>query len=157
MPEAIIIDWYGPYHSKNELRDAAKDLDEGTRTVYMGVKAYGKVGYIGLTEKPKSRFNNHEKLAHPDHRTFYFGELVTRGVSGRRTAKHSTDHQIAEHALIAKLQPEHNQRLTNKDLNDCVVIYSRFFDKVDWQTPSKAFPKFPKVIAYNSWNEVWDI
>ena len=153
MPEAIIIDWYGPYESKNDLKAEAKGWADGTCTLYMGVQSYGRVGYIGLTEGPRTRFDNHEKLAHPDNRFFFIGEIATRGASGRRIKKHRTDHAAAEHALIAYMQPPLNSRLVERDLKDCCVVFSRFFSKNDYETPIDVLPKFPRIVAYDSYRE----
>lgn len=155
MPEAIIVDWYGPYFSKEELRMGAKDFDDGTCVLYMALKARNRVNYLGLTERPHSRFNNHEKLAHSDNKTFYVGEIVTRGAGGRRRFQHRTDHKLAEHALIAYLHPPMNDRLKKTELADCCVIYSRFFHRDDGEQPIEILPKFPRVVAYNSWKQDW--
>ena len=156
MPEAVIVDWYGPYFSKEELRQEAKDFDDGTCVLYMALKARNIVNYIGLTERPQSRFNNHEKLVHPDNKTFYVGEIITRGTGGRRRFKHRADHKLAEHALISYFDPNLNSSLNKKELADCCVIYSRFFDTEDAELPTAVLPKFPRMIAYNSWKQDWD-
>ena len=153
MPEAVIVDWYGTYFSKDELRDAAKEWDDGTCCLYMGVQSHNRIGYVGLTEKPRSRFDDHEKLANPANVRFYLGEISTRGASGRRTRRHRTDHSAAEHALIVYLQPPLNKYLTKSNLKDCCVVFSRFFSKTDYETPIDVLPKFPRVLAYDSYRE----
>ena len=156
MPIAVIVDWYGPYTSKAALRDEMRCWASGTRSLYMGIKRGNIVNYIGLTNRPESRMNNHEKLAHPDNVKFFCGEIVTRGIGGRRATKCKTDLKLAEHALIAYLKPAQNATLSKRNLDDCVVLYSRFFDGVDGETPRNPLPKFPRVIAYNSWSDEWD-
>jgi hypothetical protein len=113
MPMAVIVDWYGPYSSKSDLRDAMSEWPAGTRTLYMGVKRGNVVNYVGLTNRPGSRLNNHEKLAHPENIKFFCGEIVTRGVPGRRRTKCVSDLKTAEHALIAYLQPPLERRAFN--------------------------------------------
>lgn len=157
MPEAIIVDWYGPYHSKDELKREATEFDQGTCCLYMSVQSHNRIGYIGLTERPNSRFNNHEKLAHPDNKRFYIGEIVTRGKSGRRTKQHRTDHAAAEHALIAYLQPPLNRNLAKRDLEDCCVVFSRFFCAKNWEDPVDVLPKFPRLLAYDSYREEFQV
>jgi hypothetical protein len=156
MAEAIIIDWYGPYNSKDDLRHEAKDFNDGTAILYMALKNRNIVNYIGMTTKPHSRFDNHEKLANAAHKHFYIGEITTRGAGGRRSTKHRSDHRMAEQALIAYLQPALNSNLREKDLEDCCVVYSRFFSVLNGEEPINVLPKFPRVIAYNSWSEEWD-
>ena len=156
MPEAIIVDWYGPYHSKGELREAAKDFGANTCVLYMAFRARNVLNYVGMTERPHSRFANHEKLAHPDNKTFYIGEIVTRGVGGRRRFKHRTDHKLAEHALIAHFDPSLNAKLNKRELADCCVVYSRFFSPEDGEEPADVLPKFPRMIGFNSWSVSWD-
>lgn len=155
MPVAVIVDWYGPYTSKDELRLAMKEWPEGTRCLYMGLGKGNTLNYVGLTGRPQTRMNNHEKMAHPDNTKFFCGEIVTRGIGGRRGTKCHTDLRVAEQALISYFQPRFNQSLSNSVPEDCVVIYSRFFDGEDGETPVNPLPKFPHVIAYNSWSGEW--
>ncbi len=156
MPEAIIVDWYGPYYSKDELRQEAKDFDTKQCILYMALKQRNVVNYVGMTENPHSRFDNHEKLANPENKSFYIGEIRTRGAGGKRRFKHRTDHKLAEHVLIAYLQPPLNKSLSTRELADCCVLYSRFFSKDDGEIPIEVLPKFPRTVAYNSWSQSWD-
>lgn len=157
MAVAIIVDWYGPYLKKNDLRDELKSWAPGTKTLYMGTSTDGTVNYVGMTSQPATRLNNHEKLADPVNTRFWGGEIVSQGVGGRRSSRQKVDHEIAEHALIAWLTPSLNKKLVSRDLADCVVLYSRFFDRKDGEKVVKGPPEFPAVIAYNSWAEVWDV
>lgn len=157
MPIAVIVDWYGPYKSKEMLRKEMRCWNSGVKALYMGVKRGNIVNYVGLTSEPATRLNNHEKLAHPDNIRFFCGEVVSQGVGGRRHTKCKTDLRLAEHALIAYLQPAQNGVLSKRDLDDCVVVYSRFFDKDRFETPINPLPKFPHVIAYNWWRGDWDM
>lgn len=156
MPIAVIVDWYGPYTSKAALRDEMRCWDSGTRCLYMGVKKGNIVNYVGLTSQPQSRMNNHEKLAHPENRKFFCGEIVTRGIGGRRATKCKTDLKLAEHALIAYFRPAQNSALSRTDLDDCVVLYSRFFDPIYGEKPTNPLPKFPRLIAFNRWTGEWE-
>lgn len=156
MPMAVIVDWYGPYSSKSALRDEMRCWSSGTRALYMGVKRGNIVNYIGLTNRPESRMSNHEKLAHPDNVKFFCDQIVTRGIGGRRSTKCKTDLKLAEHALIAYLSPAQNSNLSKRDLEDCVVVYSRFFDIKDEEKTTNPLPKFPRMIAYNSWAGEWE-
>ena len=122
----------------------------------MGLKRNNVVNYVGLTNRPESRMNNHEKLAHPENVKFFCGEIVTRGIGARRGTKCKTDLKVAEHALIAYLQPAQNDSLLERDFEDCVVIYSRFFDADSGDKLTNPLPKFTSVIAYNSWSKTWD-
>ena len=58
--------------------------------------------------------------------------------------------------MIACLQPQLNEQLAARELDDDCVVYSRFF-KIDGETPHEPLPKFPKVIAYNWWRGDWDM
>jgi hypothetical protein len=157
MGIAVIVDWYGPYTSKDKLKDEMRCWSKGAKALYMGIKKRNIVNYIGLTSDPQSRMNNHEKLAHVDNVKFFCGQIVSQGVGGRRATKCKTDLKLAEHALIARLNPDQNSSLVRRDLEDCVVVYSRFFDAKDGETPIDPLPKFPKVIAYNWWRGEWDM
>ena len=155
MPVAVIVDWYGPYDSFNSFRASAREWAENTRILYMALGAYNKIRYVGLTEKPGSRFYNHKKLLDDGNKAFFVGEIVTQGISGRRASKRAPDLDLAEHALISYLVPELNERRTQVALSDCVSVFSRFFDPDDGETPVMPLPKFPLVIAYNSWSGVF--
>lgn len=154
MAIAVVVDWYGPYTSMQALRGDMRCWSRGVRALYMGVKKGNIVNYIGLTSSPATRMNNHAKLGHKDNVKFFCGEIVSQGKGGRRRTKCKTDLKLAEHALIAWLQPDQNSALKTRDLDDCIVLYSRFFDDDD--EVINPLPRFPKVIAYNSWNEGWD-
>ena len=154
MAIAIIVDWYGPYSTVQALRGDMRCWSSGVKALYMGVKSSNIVNYVGLTSSPATRMNNHAKLGHDDNKKFFCGEIVSQGVGGRRRTKCKTDLKLAEHALIAWLQPPQNSALKMRDLEDCIVLYSRFFDDDD--SVINPLPEFPKVIAYNSWNERWD-
>ena len=153
MPEAISVDWYGPYLTKEEFIAEARGWGWGTCALYIGVGSHNRINYIGLTETPRTRFYNHHKLWNQENVRFFLGEITTRGASGRRTKKHRTDHAAAEHALIAYLQPTLNDRLVRRDLDDCCVVFSRFFSKKDYETPIDVLPKFPRLLAYDSYRE----
>ena len=155
MGIAIIVDWYGPFASKIILKDDMKENAQGKKVLYMGLKRNNIVNYVGLTSDPASRLNNHEKMAHPDNVKFFWGEIVSQGVGGKRSTKCKTDLKEAEKAIISYLAPNQNDKLKHETPKDCVVVYSRFFDKDDWQKPTNPLPKFPKIIAYNSWSEEW--
>lgn len=155
MPVALIIDWYGPYHSQQTFRGEMRCWNSGTKALYMAVKAGNIVNYLGLTSTPSTRFYNHPKFNDAENVRFFCGEIVSQGISGPRRGRHKPDLSLAEHALIAYLRPPLNDRLTRKDLDDDVVVYSRFF-KPDGETVHRPLPKFPKVIAYNWWSGGWD-
>jgi len=154
MPIAAIIDWYGPFDTVEAFKSELRNWDKGVRTLYMALGPYNRIRYVGLTETPFSRFDSHPKLMDSGNRRFYAGEITTQGISGRRKTKHSPDLAIAEHALIAFLDPELNSQLKGKDLQDCVCLYSRFFSTKDWETQIWPLPenKFPPIIAFSWWS-----
>jgi hypothetical protein len=156
MGIAIIIDWYGPYATKDALEVAMKGYDDGTKCLYMAVNDEGRVTYLGRTSRSSSRMANHEKMARTGNSQFYCGDIVSQGVAGRRTTVCKTDLGTAEHALIACLKPEHNEKLKAAALGDCVVVYSRFFDGADEEKRIEAPAAFPPLVAYDSWTKRWD-
>ena len=156
MPKAIIVDWYGPFESPTNFRKEMRLWPSGCRALYMGLGRRNIVNYIGLTTEPATRFYNHAKLRSQDNIRFYCGEVVSQAVSGRRTSICPPDLRLAEHALISFFRPKLNDKLTVSNPADCVVVYSRFFDPIDGETPRKPLPKFPPVIAYNSWADEWE-
>ena len=89
MPEAISVDWYGPYLTKQEFIAEARGWGRGTCALYIGVGSHNRINYIGLTETPRTRFYNHHKLWNQENVRFFLGEITTRGASGRRTKKAS--------------------------------------------------------------------
>lgn len=72
----------------------------------MALGSYDKFRYVGMIESPNSRANNHPKLKDEQDRSFYTGNIVTQGISGPRSSRHSPDLAVAEHVLIYDLQPE---------------------------------------------------
>lgn len=156
MAVAVVVDWYGPY-SLQEFKSEMRTWDRGTKALYFAVRSGNVVSYLGLTESPHTRFNCHPKIEHEMNLRFYCGEIVSQGLSGRRQRTKPTDLCIAEHALIAWHKPELNARLTHRDLDDCVVVYSRFFDRDDVESVVCPLIKFPSVIAYNSYSREWDM
>ena len=157
MPMAVIVDWYGPYKRYSALqREAGKNWPKGTRTLYMALGRHNTYRYIGLTRSPNQRFIRHEKMEHDGNRSFYLGEIATRGIAGRRRGrKRAPDLSYAEWALIRFLQPRLNERLMDVDPDDCVSVFSRFFDRRDYETPINPLPKFPRLLGYDSWTEDW--
>ena len=158
MPVAVIIDWYGPYNSLEDFIADAKRMPQNGRYLYMGVKAGNIVNYIGLTKRPSSRFDYHRNMEHSENKKFYFGEIVTKGLAGRKTKgakKTALDLDIAEHALILELDPPLNDKRKQSNPDDCVSIFSRFFDVDDGEKPVRTLPKFPRLIAYDWWDDEW--
>jgi hypothetical protein len=95
-------------------------------------------------------------MARESNKEFYCGEIVSQGVGGRRATECRTDLGTAEKALIVCLRPELNERLRRSDPDDCVVVYSRFFDNGAGETRVPSPAKFPLLIAYDSWTKTWD-
>ncbi|MBU2935084.1 MULTISPECIES: hypothetical protein [Pacificibacter] len=160
MPIAIIVEWYGPYTSLQDFKKEASAWGKGSRTLYMGISngdapSTSTINYIGLSTSPSSRFGGHPKMKDPINNTYYLGEIATAGLSGRRTRKTPTDLHIAEGALIYKLQPKLNVSRKSALPEDCVVIYSRFWDRNDGITPMPTPDFFPELIAYNWYTQSW--
>ena len=157
MPIAVVVDWYGPYRSLKALqREATKNWPRGTRTLYMALGRYNTYRYIGLTRHPGYRFAAHKKLKNKENRFFYLGEIATQGIVGRRRGRRrAPDLSYAEWALIRFFQPELNENLIDSDPDDCVSVFSRFFDKNDYESPINPLPKFPRLLGYDSWAEEW--
>ena len=153
MPVAVVVDWYGPYKSFDDFKEAMKGWSTKERTLYMALGSHNKVRYIGMTENPQSRPNQHPKLREQNNKTFYTGNIVTQGISGRRSRKHAPDLAIAEHILIRSMQPELNTKLVYTVPNDCVSVFSRFFTTDNDEVPHNPLPKFPSLIAFNSWTQ----
>ena len=153
MPVAVIVDWYGPYNSFDDFKEAMKGWSTRERTLYMALGEYNKIRYIGMTQNPQSRPNNHPQLQEQNNKTFYTGNIVTQGISGRRSSRRAPDLKIAEHILIQSMKPELNAQLVNTVPSDCVSVYSRFFTTDNEEEPHNPLPKFPSLIAYNSWTQ----
>lgn len=156
MALAIIIDWFGPFEDYDEFRQVVKDW-HGTDIIYMATGPYNRYNYIGISKASKSRFVDHGNMADEDNKRFWLGEIVSQRVAGRKTKKHSTDLAAVEKFLIHKLQPRLNKHYKNWKPNDCISIFSRFFDKdaiLEGEVhPVAGLPRFPTVIAWNSWTE----
>lgn len=157
MPVAVIVDWYGPYTDLVAFRRMARnDWTVDGRTLYMALGRHNKVHYIGLTETPVGRIcNRHDKLENADNRKFYIGEIVTQGMSGPRRRLRAPDLRLAEHALIRYLKPELNTNFIDTEPDDCVSVFSRFYDPDDWEKPTYPLPKFPGFVAYSWWSKEW--
>ena len=156
MPIGVIVDWYGPYEALHDLRDAADDLSsEGPATLYMGFGRYNKCWYIGLSENAAQRFRNHTQLSHEEMKRFYLGKIVSQARAGPRKGKQRPDLKLAERTLIRWIQPVQNSDFIRSDPIDRVVIFSRFFDPYDYDTPHDPLPRFPRLLAYDSWAKAW--
>ena len=150
MPVAVIVDWYGPYSSLDEIEKVVREewWDE-PRTLYMALSKGNIYQYVGLTKDPPSRINkSHHKLNHKDNKTFYVGHIVTQGITDPRKSKHRPDLRLAECALIYFLKPALNKHYKHKPPEDWVSIFSCFYDPKKYK-PTKPLPKFPIVLAYN--------
>ncbi|MEM9854304.1 MAG: hypothetical protein AAF841_07595 [Pseudomonadota bacterium] len=156
MPISVIVDWYGPYKSFEEFRADAAQEQRG-RWLYAGVdKSAGRLAcrYLGLSTSPGTRFQYHHVLTETPFDEYYLGEIVTAGLAGRRKSVHPADLSIAENALLVHLDSRMNK--TNKnDPEDCVSIFSRFFDKKNPEKPRKDRAWVPELLAYNSWSNEW--
>ena len=157
MPIAVIVDWYGPYNTLRDFRAEVEYWLSGTRTLYMALGSHNRCNYVGLTGRPDSRFRQHPKMLDERNKRFFVGEITSQGVSGRRSRVTKPDLHIAEHALIRCLSPLLNDRRKLTDPEDCVVVYSRFFDPEEVETPTNPLRRFPSVIAYNSWSREWEV
>ena len=153
MPVAVIVDWYGPYHSFGDFKQAMKGWSTKERTLYMALGSHNTVRYIGMTESPRTRPIQHPQLQDQYNRTFYTGNIVTQGISGPRSRKHAPDLRIAEHILIQSIKPELNTRMVHTFPNDCVAVFSRFFTTDSDEIPHDPLPKFPSLIAFNSYTQ----
>ena len=155
MPIAVIIDWYGPYWNLEALEEAMKeDWAEVPRAVYMALASGNTYQYIGLTTNPTRRINRHHvKLADRDNTKFFVGEIVTQGISGRRRVRTPPDLRLAETTLIRCLQPALNERKIRYDPDDCVSIFSCFYDPQDYETAIFPLKKFPLHIGFNPWSD----
>ena len=152
MGVAVIVDWYGPFHSYGEFKAVAEDYNRNDKLLYMATRKHNAINYIGLTISPKHRFNFHPKMKDTSNTKFFIGEIVSQGVSGRKPGKHPSDLKMAEKALINFTQSELNEDHKKHEPDDCVVVFSRFFDASDWETSVNPLPKFPQIIAFNSWS-----
>ena len=85
--------------------------------------------------------------------TFYTGNIVTQGISGRRSKKRAPDLAIAEHILIRRIEPELNTQLVYTLPDDRVSVFSRFFKTDNEEEAHNPLPKFPSLIAFNSWTQ----
>lgn len=151
MPVAVIVNWYGPYRSFEDFKEAMKGWSKKERTLYMALGSYNKVRYVGMTERPNSRPNQHPKLKDKKNRSFYTGNIVTQGISGPRSRKHSPDLAIAEHVLVYDLKPELNDKMKDTVPRDCVSVFSQFFRTDNEDIPHRPLTKFPSLVAFNSW------
>lgn len=157
MGIAVIVNWYGPYESKTNLFEAMKESwEKGSKCLYMAVGGDDAVRYLGRTDNPGTRLANHEKMADRGNVGFYCAEIDSQGVSGPRGTLCQRDLDIAERTFIGVLQPELNERGLNSPPDNCVVIYSRFYDSGEGETRVEAPVGFPNLIAYDSWTDRWD-
>lgn len=161
MPIAVIIDWYGPYNSYDEFKEDASWFGKNSKLIYMALSSHNKYEYIGLTTNPKSRFRNHHKIdpsleSERQIKSFYLGEITTKGLPGRKRGKVPSDLDAAEAILIKHLQPQRNSRGVKSLPKDCCVLYSRFFrgeTVEEWAVNYDPLKKFPKLLAYDSWRD----
>ena len=157
MPIAVVVQWYGPYHSLETIdADTTQYWADTTRVLYMALESGNKYQYIGLTTRPDARIGRqHSKLAHRDNKRYFVGEIVTQGLSGRRTHSTPPDLSLAEHALIRYLQPRLNINKKSTNPDDVVSIFSCFYSSADYETPISPLTKFPKLLAFNPDTEEW--
>ena len=154
MPIAVIVDWFGPYNSLKDLKYAAREWPIKTRVLYMALGSHNTYRYIGMTDAPGHRFDNHPKLKDEDNRTFYAGAIVTQGISGPRGGGRPPDLKLAERTLISFLQPKLNKQHKKTVPDDCISIFSCFYDSIN-ETSTNPLPKFPSLVAYNPHSEEW--
>ena len=76
-------------------------------------------------------------------------------MSGPRRRLHAPDLRLAEHALIRYLKPGLNTKFIGTEPDDCVSVFSRFYDPDDFVTPTYPLPRFPGFVAYNWWSIEW--
>ena len=93
-------------------------------------------------------------MKHEGNRTFYLGEITTQGIVVRHRSR-PPDLRYAEWALIRFLQPRLNSQHVDLDPDDCVSVFSRFFDRKDYETPINPLPRFPRLLGYDCWAGEW--
>ena len=154
MPLAIILDWYGPYNSYQDLKDELKYWGK-VKTMYMAVNLDNIPTYIGLTTSPSTRHNNQHKMNNLDetsHR-FYCAEIVSQGVAGKKSNFQPPDLRLAEQLLISYFEPKHNKIFKNRYPEDSVSLFSRFFDSLTGEDPKKPLKNFPVLLGFNDYTE----
>lgn len=157
-PIGTVIDWYGVYHSLDELV-ADSYAAEGNRWLYAAVDLSSsttpQISYAGLTRSPAQRFQRHHKLRNEGCDQFFLGEITSYGKPGRRTGAHAVDLGRAENALIYSFKPRWNDLLKHTRPAGCVSVFSRFWQYDDPDKPIPTPPYFPPLIGFNSWTDEW--
>ena len=156
MALAIILDWIGPFDDYDDFKSVVKDWD-GDDILYMALREYNKITYIGLSRSSVHRFSNHPKMGDQRNKQFWFAEIVSQRSAGRKQGGQSVDLQAAEQFLIQYIDPELNSRHRGTNPADCISIFSRFFSTSgaydgDWETID-GLKKFPKLLAWDSYKK----
>ncbi len=100
---AIVIDWYGPYNSFEELNQVTREDYAGGLYVAIGRRKFEKkrwLQYVGISDYLRGRVNvSHPKLKLLKQECIiWLGEIVSTGVPGKRQFKKETTLEIAEWA-----------------------------------------------------------
>ena len=135
---AIIVDWYGPYASRQSAIVASRDFAGPGLYLAAGKRPYErsrKIQYVGITKHLTTRLSRpHHKLAQITRDAEYWlGEVGSVGIPGRKAKVTDRRLDLAEWAHSHFLALPLNER--KRKLPDAPVTVLNRWWRADYDTP----------------------
>lgn len=156
MPKHLVVavDWYGPYKSIIEAREAIR-RDHFAPGLYFALgrtSSDDKIGpqYVGISTSLASRVGSqHPKLSQIDDLSLWVGQVGTASPGGPKMKKTPPTLDMAEWLLAFFVAPPLNQKKTVIMPNVAVSLLNRWW-KTDYETPYVRRPhsQWPDLIDY---------
>jgi len=154
----IAVNWYGPYHTLDDARAAARDDYGDGLYMCVGMQPYQRkvsMQYVGIGSAVHTRLKeDHHKLRMVTReRKIWLGEIATAEPSGKRLKVTKATLDYAEWLHARFMQLPLNEKKTKDLPSRSVTVMNRWF-KTDYETPWKRrpHPDWPDLIDYPAYD-----
>lgn len=156
-PIAIIVDWYGPYHSLEEARGNAREEFESGLYMLIGRKKYEKdtkLQYIGIAKNLATRLSNSHPAAVKLEQQIeiWMGEISSAGKPGPKEKETNIGIDLCEWAHAYCLQLPLNEKKKENLPDGMVTLVNRWWQKES--TSDNLLPR--KKRPHQDWPDVID-
>lgn len=163
MPYAAIVDWFGPYKSTAELRDAADELGVLLKhNLYMAIGSRPRqknvdIQYVGISRSIWTRFDKKHpinSLLKKQSLKLFLGIVSSQSVSGRKASHHHKGFSIpvtlSESILAFLLELPLNKDKRCSTPVDSITLVNRWFKtNLDDRYRNRPHPNWPDYLEYD--------
>lgn len=149
----IAVDWYGPYKSLEDAREAIPDFTSDGLYLALGKTSSNEpfgLQYVGISTTLGTRVSTrHHKLGLIEDLQIWLGEVGTARPSGRQIKKTPATLDYAEWLMAYFVYLPLNDKKTKNAPDVPVTLLNRWWKK-DYETPfhRRPHPEWPDLIDY---------